>query len=488
MLTVCIESRPRSRQSVDESGVFSTSFRASPTVDTEQVSGKDNESSDDWSSDEEATAVATPSTNPTPPEPPAPDESDDDWQSSGDDWSSSGDEETPLAQGQVRPDDGDDDARVDASILGELREAVRHAKPRISPQAARLKEAQQKCLESLRELLGEEASPRAVTPVKRLLDRVEQGQAQRIQIRCAEVVKSMQRLWAAIVSKPPEKLDEPIFCFRDGPLTNCVVNGGAIVLEDFDLPNQAVTERLNSLFEPDRSFSLQEDISRDVTGKKQTNSIPIPDSFQVFATVNSQPGQTLKISPATRSRFTEIQCPAYGSDEIKLIIQNTLQDRGLKHESSKTVTEKLLELYDEVDSGARRGGASILPLFKVCEFVCSQLEAADALKTEDPVHLKHETLKGARFLMLDSLPVKEMERIGRLFLKDDKTFDTIFGEPRRRLRADEAPPLVLQGADLLVSTFGSIRYGQTQILLNTHTRAAAPPSSPPPLPSQHSHP
>ena len=59
--------------------------------------------------------------------------------------------------------------------------------------------------------------------------------------------------------------------------------GGVAVLEDFDLPSQAVTERLNSLFEPAPEFFLTEDISR---AEKQ---VAVPSSCQVFATAATVP-------------------------------------------------------------------------------------------------------------------------------------------------------------------------------------------------------
>ncbi|KAL3933399.1 MAG: hypothetical protein SGPRY_000294, partial [Prymnesium sp.] len=372
---------------------------------------------------------------------------------SGNDWTSS----------DSSGNDSTDEDEAPSDVLPKIKElqlAARNAGPAISKEAAELKRAQRQCMETLGKLLEKE-HPNDLTPVNVLLKRVDLERSERIKTRCGQIAKKMQRLWSAIARKPPDKLDEPIFCFRDGPLTNCIINGGAIVLEDFDLPNQAVTERLNSLFEPDRSFALQEDISRDVMGDKHTNSIPIPDSFQVFATVNSQPGEALKISPATRSRFTEIQCPAYGRDEVELIVKLTLQDNGLKEKSSHVVAALLLQLHDAVESLATRGAISILPLFKICEFVSSQLASAGELENTDEKRLKRETLKGARFLMLDSLPVKDMERIGWQFLSEDQDFFlAIFREPQRRQRDDEPPPLAKKtaasGAGLLVSTFGDI--------------------------------
>ena len=217
---------------------------------------------------------------------------------------------------------------------------------------------------------------------------------------------------------------------------------------------------LNAIFEPERSFSLQEDISRN---EKKSNNIPIPESFQVFATVNSQPGQPLKISPATRSRFTEVQCPAYEREELKMVVKLVLEGHGLRGDDLLEHTaELLLRLYDKISTQT-----SILPLLKVCAFVSSQLAASG--EKHIPA-IEREVLKGARFLLLDALTETEMRRSGKNGLVDDKqsfdleidkqSFETIFYDPPRRQKTSDHPPLELRGIEgsrQLVSTFGDIR-------------------------------
>ena len=51
------------------------------------------------------------------------------------------------------------------------------------------------------------------------------------------------------------------FKFHDGEFTRAVKTGCPVILEDFDFPSQSVTERLNSVLEPDPSFSVSEDVT-----------------------------------------------------------------------------------------------------------------------------------------------------------------------------------------------------------------------------------
>lgn len=123
---------------------------------------------------------------------------------------------------------------------------------------------------------------------------------------------------------------DPMFAFREGPVTRALTKGGVVILEDFNLPSQAVTERLNSLFEPDRSFSLTEDIgrTRDLDKGGAGQDIKVPISFQVFATVHHEnPSTSIQISPATRSRFTEIYVPSYNKDEMLMLMSGVLREK-----------------------------------------------------------------------------------------------------------------------------------------------------------------
>ena len=91
----------------------------------------------------------------------------------------------------------------------------------------------------------------------------------------------------------------PIFDFRDGPVTIASKQSRPLFLEDYDLPSQAVTERLNSLLEPEPHLCIQEDLM----SNGQDNTIELQEGFQVIATIHQKrAGQRIKVSPATLSR------------------------------------------------------------------------------------------------------------------------------------------------------------------------------------------
>lgn len=93
---------------------------------------------------------------------------------------------------------------------------------------------------------------------------------------------------------------DTLFLFRDGVITRSVKVAHPILLEDFDAPNQSVTERLNSMLETERSFFITEN----VTGVGKIIEIELLKRFNIFATVHTTAGQRFNLSPATRSRFT----------------------------------------------------------------------------------------------------------------------------------------------------------------------------------------
>ena len=84
----------------------------------------------------------------------------------------------------------------------------------------------------------------------------------------------------------------PFFLFRDGPVTQAAKMGRPLFLEDFNLPSQAATERLNSLLEAEPSFAVNEDITAHAISGPQAAEVQLPSSFQVFASVHKdKPGQ-----------------------------------------------------------------------------------------------------------------------------------------------------------------------------------------------------
>lgn len=122
-------------------------------------------------------------------------------------------------------------------------------------------------------------------------------------------------------------LGEGLFLFADGTVTLAAKLAKPMLLENIDAPPQSVVERLNSLLEGERTFSLIEDITLTQTKSVIAPRIELLPSFQVFATVYSSSSTIpLGLSPALRSRFTEIFIRSFSTTELQEIAQESLKD------------------------------------------------------------------------------------------------------------------------------------------------------------------
>ncbi|EED93530.1 predicted protein, partial [Thalassiosira pseudonana CCMP1335] len=95
-----------------------------------------------------------------------------------------------------------------------------------------------------------------------------------------------------------------LFEWVDGPLVRSMKDGSMLLLDEMSLAEDAVLERLNSVLEPSRTLVLAE------KGGEGPSEVIANDKFRIFATMN--PGGDFgkrELSPALRSRFTEIWVP-----------------------------------------------------------------------------------------------------------------------------------------------------------------------------------
>jgi len=103
-----------------------------------------------------------------------------------------------------------------------------------------------------------------------------------------------------------------LFEWSDGPLVKAMKSGQLMLLDEMSLAEDAVLERLNSVLEPSRSIVLAEKGDDGSSDKEKDDRIIVAhDGFRIFATMN--PGGDYgkrELSPALRSRFTEIWVPS----------------------------------------------------------------------------------------------------------------------------------------------------------------------------------
>ena len=273
-----------------------------------------------------------------------------------------------------------------------------------------------------------------ITVVKTFDSLINRVDALRNDAAVLQLLNRLRQIYKAV----SETTSKPIFAFREGPVTKAIIQGLPLVLEDFNLPSQAVTERLNSVLEPEPTFSLTEDISRTCGNEGAGGqNISVLSSFQVFATAHKDvDSQKLNLSPAARSRFTEIQVQPYSDADIIALLSATLQkDGSVSDDNANALAHCLVELSRKVnDLSASSPTLTILQLLKACRFIRHESQSQKPF----PERL----LLSARFMLLDSLTTKNIASIleghtdggwksycDRLGLRFDELTDALFGEP-----------------------------------------------------------
>ena len=133
-----------------------------------------------------------------------------------------------------------------------------------------------------------------------------------------------------ILKKSASDTSKPVFLFKDGPVTLALKEDKSLFLEDVDLPSQAVIERLNSLLEPGRALFLSEDITVDVRANVSLAGQVLPgiqmsSNSAIFATVHAEASEGINLSPALRSRFSEIIVSPSGISDVLEVAKNRLE-------------------------------------------------------------------------------------------------------------------------------------------------------------------
>jgi midasin len=97
-----------------------------------------------------------------------------------------------------------------------------------------------------------------------------------------------------------------IFEWHDGILVEAMQEGGLLLIDEISLANDSVLERLNSVFEHDRTLVISEKSS------KEAVKIIGAEKFRMVATMNPSGDFGKKeLSPALRNRMTEIWVESY---------------------------------------------------------------------------------------------------------------------------------------------------------------------------------
>lgn len=217
----------------------------------------------------------------------------------------------------------------------------------------------------------------------------------------------------------------PLFEWRNGPLVESMIKGSALLIDEINMSNDAVIERLNSVLEPKRTLLLSEkgSVFSDECGVLAPEEIKAKDSFVVLATMN--PGGDFgkkELSPALRNRFTEIWMPQpqFLEDYVP-IVHKTLSNSSFKShlESDKPavrmLTGFLKYLLPDDPSMAEGNNHTLTPSTSKQSFLLTLRDIkrwclfASELSSCSKLCGELALIHGARLVFLDGLSVGSVE-------------------------------------------------------------------------------
>ncbi|GAX24956.1 midasin [Fistulifera solaris] len=192
-----------------------------------------------------------------------------------------------------------------------------------------------------------------------------------------------------------------LFEWIDGSLVQAMKEGHMILLDEMSLAEDAVLERLNSVLEPARTLVLAE------KGSSSSEDLVIKSHkrFRLFATMN--PGGDFgkrELSPALRSRFTEIWVPPISEmRDIELVLGQSLS-MSLDSSSVSRIMPPILEyiewfnknVCEDSQSQYRAFTLSLRDMITWTEFIVACSKSA-CIPIGDAI------LHGARMMHLDGL-------------------------------------------------------------------------------------
>ncbi|TBU14529.1 AAA ATPase [Ordospora colligata] len=144
--------------------------------------------------------------------------------------------------------------------------------------------------------------------------------------------------------------------WKDGPLVRAMKNGEVFLIDEINLAEDSVLERLNSLLEPHRTIYIAE------TGEE----VVAHENFMLLATMN--PGGDFgkrELSPALRNRFTEIYFEIE-KDEVIEVFDRMIEVR-LGAESGIGLQE-----IEEFKQLGKRVDVSVRKLELMIDFICKR--------------------------------------------------------------------------------------------------------------------
>ncbi|CAM9144839.1 unnamed protein product, partial [Ectocarpus sp. 8 AP-2014] len=211
---------------------------------------------------------------------------------------------------------------------------------------------------------------------------------------------------------------EGLFEWVDGPLVTAMRMGELILLDELSLAEDAVLERLNSVLEPGRSITLAEKGGEGaVGGQGAAETVVAAPGFRVMATMN--PGGDFgkrELSPALRSRFTEVWVPALSErEDMEGVVQKAFRFGNKNSTASTDLTSMAGPMLDfawwfnSTASSSLGGGnglsLSVRDLLSWAGFITSSVTSSslDSRSSEPGLRPWEAYVHGAALILLDGM-------------------------------------------------------------------------------------
>ncbi|CAN0109706.1 unnamed protein product [Ectocarpus sp. 6 AP-2014] len=209
-----------------------------------------------------------------------------------------------------------------------------------------------------------------------------------------------------------------LFEWVDGPLVTAMRKGELILLDELSLAEDAVLERLNSVLEPGRSITLAEKGGEGaVGGEGAAEAVVAAPGFRVMATMN--PGGDFgkrELSPALRSRFTEVWVPALSDrEDMEGVVQKAFRFGNNNSTASTDLTSMAGPMLDfawwfnSTASSSLGGGhglsLSVRDLLSWAGFITSSVTSSspDSRSSEQGLRPWEAYVHGAALMLLDGM-------------------------------------------------------------------------------------
>lgn len=159
------------------------------------------------------------------------------------------------------------------------------------------------------------------------------------------------------------------FLWEDGVLVKAMKQGDILLVDELNLAEDAVLERMNSVLDVGRSVTLAE------KGKEPPETVIAHPNFRMVATMN--PGGDYgkkELSPALANRFTQIWVPPINElSEWACIVDAKMDSKNGKHEWNRTLID-FAERFRKCTTGLPMS-ITVRDLLAVIQFVNQTKEA-----------------------------------------------------------------------------------------------------------------